>query len=180
MNNSKYKTGCSAGTYSISTSTSTCKNGFGTLSVNEYIQSTTGNITGIFDMSGGLFEYALSYLPGGSEIFGGASDGNHAGFTEPIDSKYYDLFTTQSPETNTTRFNACNNGACYGYGLIETKGWFQSYANFYDAAETPFTVPWMELGGSSYASFMTAGVTAINFGSGVAHEYDGSRVIISK
>ena len=129
---------------------------------------------------GGLYEYALSYLPGGSEIFGGTSDGNHAGFTESIDAKYYDLFTTQSPETSTNRFNACNNGPCYGYGLIETRGWFQSYDQFYDAAKTPFTVPWMELGGTSYVSFVTAGATAINFGSGAAHEYDGSRVIISK
>lgn len=48
---------------------STCVNGYGTSS--EYSQSTTGNITGVFDMAGGAPESVMGYTD--QETGGGGS-----------------------------------------------------------------------------------------------------------
>ena len=55
-NNSSYTTGCGA-TSANASSSGSCGNYFG--STSNYPQSTTGNITGIFDMSGSAFEYVM-------------------------------------------------------------------------------------------------------------------------
>ena len=55
--------------------------------------STTGNIYGIYDMSGGKFEYVMGYLKTSSTIWGATSNGNYAGFTNKPSSKYYDEYS---------------------------------------------------------------------------------------
>ncbi len=59
-NNNTFLTGCGGDTASES-GASTCKNAYGSKSNNIYNQSTTGNISGIFDMSGGAWEYVMGY-----------------------------------------------------------------------------------------------------------------------
>ena len=102
------------------------------------VASTTGNITGIYDMSGGVQEYVMGYFSGKSTIWGwGATNtGNHAGFSSAPDSKYYDDYTT------TNALTACNGGVCYGHALSETNKWYNDNANFVNAA-----VSWYSRGG---------------------------------
>ncbi|MDE5630188.1 MAG: hypothetical protein K2I70_01165, partial [Bacilli bacterium] len=95
-NNSEYKTGYSA---YPSTDQSDCPGVFGdggeynapyNTSVG-YLASTTGNITGVYDMSGGAYEYVASYLNGevGKSNFTNESLSNY-------DSKYFDVYNTNT------------------------------------------------------------------------------------
>ncbi len=72
-------------------------------------QSTTGNITGIYDMNGGAWEYVMGVLN---------KDIKNSEFDSLPDTKYYDSYTS------TTLSDACNGGVCYGHALSETAGWY--------------------------------------------------------
>ena len=98
-NNSSYKTGYSAlpstnqqtypGTYGDG---STYNNAYNTEI--GYLASTTGNITGVYDMSGGAHEYMASYRSGtlGSSGFTTTTIANY-------DSKYFDVYNASSAQT---------------------------------------------------------------------------------
>jgi len=78
--------------------------------INGQMASTTGNITGIYDMRGGTWEYVMANY--------NKTSGNSGINFETLDSKYYDLYTSLDLET------ACNGETCYGHALNETKEWF--------------------------------------------------------
>ena len=103
------------------------------------VASTTGNITGIYDMSGGVREYVMGYYSGASTTWGATSSSNYAGFSSAPDSKYYDDYTT------TYALTACNGGICYGHGLSETSNWYGDYATFVD-----LNYPWFIRGNGDY------------------------------
>ena len=77
--------------------------------------STTGNVTGIYDMSGGTIENVMGNY--NNKI-------GNAGFAIMPDSKYYDNYTTGDSLT------ACNGEICYGHALSETYYWY-GYYNFF-------------------------------------------------
>ena len=138
---SSYLTGRSSGTYSYfgKTANGTClynnitDRGNGTGSCGGGA-STTGNITGIYDMSGGTDEYVMGYLTTASTTWGASAGlGNDAGFTEAPASKYYDAYTTSENE-----LTACNGGICYGHALSETSNWSGATTYFVDD-----WIPWL-------------------------------------
>ena len=106
--------------------------------------STTGTIYGVYDMSGGAWEYVMANYNNMAA---------NSGFSEPLtlDSKYYNLYTTGDPST------ACNGEECKGHGLSETSGWYSDYHNMVNE-----TYPWL-LRGGHYGNDTAAGV----FGFGV-------------
>ena len=71
-------------------SNSSCLNSYGTKTDNIYNQSTTGNISGIFDMSGGVYEYVMGYTTGASTAYG-LSDFTTETFPK---DKYVDIYTS--------------------------------------------------------------------------------------
>ena len=99
-NNSSFKTGYSAllstnqqtypGTYGDG---ATYNNAYNT-SIG-YLATTTGNISGIYDMSGGAHEYVASYMSGqlGSSGFSATTLANY-------ESKYYDVYSSSSTSTS--------------------------------------------------------------------------------
>ena len=101
--------------------------------------STTGTIYGVYDMSGGAWEYVMANYNNMAA---------NSGFSEPLtlDSKYYNLYTTGDPST------ACNGEECKGHGLSETSGWYSDYHNMVNE-----TYPWLVRGGY-YESSTFAGV----------------------
>ena len=120
------------------------------------VASTTGNITGIYDMSGGAWEYVMGvFANSDGQLWSGNSTSKNSGFTGLLgsagtsytgvdfpDSKYYDDYTT------TNALTACNGGICYGHGLSEVNGWYSDYAGFVDV-----DYPWFKRGGFySYGS----------------------------
>ena len=119
--------------------------------------STTGNITGIYDMSGGAHEYVMGvFANSDGQVWSGNSTSWNSGFTGLVgesgtsyigtafpDSKYYDVYKATSG-TAISALTACNGGVCYGHGLSETKTWYNDDADFVDA-----NYPWFSRGGKS-------------------------------
>lgn len=99
------------------------------------VASTTGNITGVYDMSGGTYEYVMGYYSPASSTWGATSSYNYAGFSSQPNSKYYDDYTS------TNLLTACNGGICYGHGLSEVRNWYGDYVYFVDGS-----YPWFGRG----------------------------------
>ena len=111
-----------------------------------YLASTTGNISGIYDMSGGSFEYVAAYI-----------DGNlgSSGFTSlPTNSeKYFDKY---SSESGVTKFNnrilgdaTGEMGPFYTYNGTYSNNWLTDYAYFVDSS-----LQWVGRGGYYFSGFL--------------------------
>ena len=101
--------------------------------------STTGTIYGVYDMSGGAWEY----------VMGNYNDiAASSGFSEPLtlESKYYDKYTSNNVSL------ACNGSECLSHGLSETAGW-------YNDARTMVSeeYPWLVRGGY-YSHWTDSGI----------------------
>ena len=95
--------------------------------------STTGTIYGIYDMSGGSWEYVMGNY---NDIVGSS------GFSEPLtlDSKYYNKYTSS------TVSEACNGGVCYSHALSETAKWYSNASSVFLTEQ----YPWILRGGYCY------------------------------
>ena len=137
------------------------------------LASTTNNPTGIYDMSGGGWEYvAASYTTNLNES--GVSD------------TYGDYFGTKAhpPYVNTynfSNFNSCTYQTCGGQALYETNlsdsdgssQWNNNYSYFARSS-----IPWFARGGYyGYGSF--AGLFFAGSGSGNAGDYRAFRVALA-
>ena len=96
--------------------------------------STTGTIYGIYDMSGGSWEYVMGNY---NDVSGGS------GFSNPVtlDSKYYNKYTSEDAS------KACNGNECISHGLSETAGWYNDYHTMITE-----TYPWLLRGGYYYST----------------------------
>ena len=181
-NNSSYKTGYSAlpstnqqtypGTYGDG---NTYNNAYNT-SIG-YLATTTGNISGIYDMSGGAHEYVAGYMSGqlGSSGFSATTLANY-------DSKYYDVYSSSSTMTSyqyrilgdatgemgpfKTYLDGDNNSRYHN-------SWYGDYSNFVDS-----TSPWFARGGH-YINGVLAGQFYFSGGTGGAYTYIGFRLVLS-
>jgi hypothetical protein len=106
-----------------------------------YGASTTGTIYGIYDMSGGAWEYVMGvYEPNPIPITGAYDESGYSSTTTDsqynlltINSKYYDRYLTSLATT----------GAILGDATKEVAGWYSDYAYFIDAGS-----PWLFRGGN--------------------------------
>mgnify|MGYP002645476428 CR=1 FL=1 len=105
-----YITGCSYGAPSNGNTDYGCQYTYDA-NINGTGASTTGTIYGVYDMSGGAWEYVMGNY---NDVSG------NSGFSNPltIDSKYYNKYT------NTDVSIACNGSECLSHGLSETSGWY--------------------------------------------------------
>ena len=151
----------------------TCTNTYETLKGQK--ASTTGNITGVYDMSGGSYERVMGVLSNENGIpivtsesgFNGLlSDGNTvSGKVDLPEPKYYDLY---GKNENT----ACNNGACHGYGISETAGWNNDYYIF------PNTFPWFLRSGAIHHG-ATSGVFFLSSNHGPSQNDVTFRIVLT-
>ena len=111
--------------------------------------STTGTIYGIYDMSGGAYEYVMGVY---NKTIG------ESGFSSLPDTKYYNNYT----ETSYT-----------GHALTETKNWYSDVASFIDTS-----YPWFGRGGN-YNYGANAGVLDFSNFSGISGSIMSSRPVIS-
>ena len=133
--------------------------------------STTGTIYGIYDMSGGAYEYVMGVSADtNGKPRSGKDSSSNSGFTGMLsdgttytgvpfpDSKYYNLYT----------------GSSYiGHALTETKNWYSDDASFVSSSH-----PWFIRGG--YSSFNTsAGVFYFHYNNGNSSGDSSSRLVIS-
>ena len=148
--------------------------------------STTGNIYGIYDMSGGAWEYVMgAFANSDGIIWSGETLEKNSGFKgkvgpdgvdkeglEWLSEKYYDVYkahteTTISPDT------ACNGGICYGHALTETTNWYGDYLEFIYAGDS-----WI-LRGGAVSNESSAGIFASYHSSGKASAFSTSRVVFT-
>ncbi len=104
-------TGCSYGSPSNENTDYGCQYTYD-MDINGTGSSTTGNIYGIYDMSGGSWEYVMGNY---NDII------SESGFVSMPESKYYDKYTSENVNT------ACNGNECLSHGLSETPSWYDDY-----------------------------------------------------
>ena len=133
-------------------------------------QSTTGNIYGVYDMSGGAYEYVMSNMKNSSNAF----YSNGSGFTTTPDAKYYDSYKYDTSNTSYARGKL-------GDATKETLatfgnpggGWYSDYA-FFPLA----TINWFFRGGY-YDSGASAGVFYFDYSSGNYSRNVSARAVLS-
>ena len=117
-------------------------------------QSTSGNITGVYDMSGGAWEYVM----GNYNKTAGSSGLTVSG----IPAEHIDIYSGTSVAASHL-----------GDALGETAGWYSDYADFVFSSP-----PWFKRGGY-YNDGGSAGVFNFSFYTGEGDTNDGFRVALS-
>ena len=118
-------------------------------------QSTTGNITGVYDMSGGAYEYVM---------------GNYNKMAK--DSR---LTISTVPTGHIDIYSGTSVSASHlGDALGETAGWYSDYARFVNSISS-----WFNRGGYYYGGDDSAGVFYFSSGSGGGFDSIGFRVVLS-
>ena len=154
-NNSNYITGCGANVENGS-QVSTCEISYGS-NIDNYPQSTTGNITGIFDMSGGVWEV----------VMGNYNDYiSYSDFDVMPEDKYYDKYTI------TSYSSGCNTPNCKGHSLTETKSWYSDFG-FNSSSSSPWIIR-----GANAAAGQFGGIFSYSSTSGSTKNDIGFRVSI--
>ena len=156
-NNSSYTTGCGASGANLA-ATSTCEIAYGS-GVSSYPQSTTGNISGIFDISGGAYEYQMGvYTNATNDLYSGMCDYYQSGYKGLYGNPSGNASCNSSITSNTTGLDypnlkyyktypssswasSVNN---LGDALGETNAWYKDFNYFVSAS-----APWFSRGGYS-------------------------------
>ena len=165
-NCSSYVTGIGANSVSASQSSSTC-----TTATNKYngakgvLASTTGNVTGVYDMSGGAWEYTMGNMSSasGSYTFYPSNSSFASSWYTADTSKYVTTYAYDSSnESNQTAYNRGRLGDATAETLLSASssgGWYSDYAHF------PY---------SSYSWFLRGGYYIGSTGAGVFRFYGSS------
>ena len=148
--------------------------------------STTGNVYGVYDMSGGAYEYVMGVMENASKtktLMSGYSVSSNSGFKSTLtdnqlytgssrgipDSKYYDLYSF-STENNTS---SSYNRYIKGDATKETLKWNDDNADFINNEN-----PWFHRGGTYY-EYGGAGIFNFGRNTGQAHGMITFRVVLS-
>ena len=174
-NNSDYKTGYSAvlttdqskypGTYGNNASITQPYN-----TKTGYLASTTGNISGVYDMSGGTHEYMASFTSLGTSEFE----------SDPRDiygNKYFDKYlesSTISSYNNRILGDATGEfGPFYIRDGFNVNGWWENSSNFLDS-----TGYWVDRGGYNMNGFL-GGILYFGRSAGKDFSHIGFRIVLS-
>ena len=146
--------------------------------------STTGNITGIYDMSGGAWEYVMGVMQdntGTNTPMSGYRSSYNSGFTGKLydsgnftdftgtpfpNTKYYDLYAFA------TNLNSANR--ILGDATGEVRGWYGDSDDFVYSSN-----PWFFRGGN-YGNGSGAGVFNFNNYYGNASDFVSFRVVLAR
>lgn len=194
-------TGCAGNnvTAEVISNVSSCANPYNTSK--GMLASTTGNISGIYDMSGGNWEYVMGVIQdetgkvyslnssinnsGFKGKYGSSAGGeNTTGITFPGDKRYYNLYKANANTLGDDTWWIYNNGML-GDATKEVantkenasggdKGlWYNDYSAF-----PTVNAPWFERGGSG-AGGAKAGILHFGRGNGAANTNGSSRSVLA-
>ncbi len=184
-NNSDYKTGYSAaantdqssyqGTYGNTNSKLTEPYNTPT----GYLASTTGNISGIYDMSGGAHEYMAAYMDGNPKDSGFT---NESELAKEVSDGYVDKYPKESTWTSyNKRILGDATGEMGPFYYYYDKDSNKRYHNVWYADASYFvdsSSPWFNRGGH-YDYGVLAGQFDFNGYTGGAHSHIGFRLVLS-
>ena len=170
-----------------------------------YLASTTGNITGVYDMSGGAWEYVMGimldkngkpmsgrnskYNSGFNGTFGCPTcDSDNSGLTSlttgipfPSDTRYYDTYAyAENDETYNRRILGDATGEMGPFATVTYGSQNRQIGSWY-ADEAWFVyhgLPWF-IRGTTFHRGLGAGVFAFGHAYGHAYGNDSFRVVLS-
>ncbi len=153
----QYITGCSYGSLSNGNTDYGCQYNYN-VDINGTGASTTGNIYGVYDMSGGSVEYVMGNY--NDEV-------GSSGFEIMPELKYYDKYTSDIIS------DECNGNICLSHGLSEVDAWYNDSMTLGNK-----TSPWLYNGGSYFVS-ANAGIYYHFKFYGNAHYTTSFRLVLS-
>ena len=180
---SQYLTGC--GSTAGSATSKTC-NAYNT--TDGMLASTTGNITGIYDMSAYTRTYVMGVMQdntGTNTPMSGNSSSSNSGFTGKIydsgnfteysgvalpTSKYYDLYDYGTTYNDQIAYNRRILGDATG----EVVAWYDDYSGFVSTGH-----PWFVRGRSNYTNPTYAGVFTFYWDSGKSYTMHTFRSVLA-
>ena len=153
------------------------------LNSNSGVASTTGNKTGIYDMSGGAWEYVMGYTTSSSTI-GGTSEITSIYsdfFTNSIYTKYWDKYTSNSQTQYNNRILGDATGELGPFknsddldgGARPKSSWYKDYSNFAYSSN-----PWF-IRGATWNGGTISGVFAFSRDFGGTHIYNSFRIVMT-
>ncbi len=160
-NNSNFKTGYAANTEDAAQSTTnfsiwTAQTG--------YLASTTGNISGVYDMSGGAYEYMAAILDNAFESTGFSST--------DITGKYSSYFDIYSSSVTSYKKRILGDATSeLGPFIDTTSSWYSDDARIFDLV-------WIGRGGNKHYGTAAGQFASLSL-SGVTHAYDGTRLSLT-
>ena len=170
--NSNYITGQAGSGVSVSGTTST--NAYNT--PNGQKASTTGNVTGVYDMSGGAYEYTAAYVNNGN----GSLTSYGSTLVNAV-AKYKDVYSKGSSDDREPNYQMSTpDRGHYGDAVWETSNsdnsgsgsWYSDHSSFPNSS-----VPFF-LRGGLYGGTSNAGVFDFDYNSGYNHSYYSFRVVV--
>ncbi|HIU23122.1 MAG TPA: type II secretion system protein [Candidatus Fimihabitans intestinipullorum] len=136
--------------------------------------STTGNIYGIYDMSGGVWERVVASVVNQDGTFVSAS----SGFSSKPESKYYDEYAYN---TDLHNFNISKLGDAMKETRKKTSGnnqnWYNDYTLMPGSYSDCTTCVWVDRGGAA-GSGSSAGLFGVHRRTGDAWTHGGSRAVV--
>ena len=168
-NSSSYITGSAGNSASASGNTGTTTDYTSTQGVKA---STTGTVYGVYDMSGGAWEYVAGYVNNGH--------GNLTNYGSSLvngDAKTKNVYSKASSDSYENNYNA--NSSKYGDAVYETStngsgstSWYGDYSYFPGAS-----IPFFRRGGY-YNVGTFAGVFCFDYGDGNSNGYNSFRPVL--
>ncbi len=154
--------------------------------------STTGNMYGVYDMSGGAVEYVMGVLA--NDKIGGVCLSDKIGdvclrgsgfVTEPAkintlpESKYYDIYTLSDNTTTHERghLGDATREILEKFGQEYYGGWNQDRSSF-PLASNSYVVPWFTRG-NNFRNRSETGIFTFGRDSGYGHESESFRSVLS-
>ena len=147
--------------------------GSGNAYVTNVGQSTTGTVHGVYDMSGGAWEYVAAYVNNGNSNLT-----NYGSSLVNGDAKTKNVYSKGSSDSRDNNYSA--NSGKYGDAVYETSAngnsssssWYGDYSNF------PYTSgPFFERGGN-YNNGTGAGVFYFSNSNGISYGGDSFRPVL--
>ena len=177
-NCSTYTTGIGADTVSASESSTTC-----TTEANKYngtkgvLASTTGNVYGVYDMSGGAWEYVMGNMSSTADTY--TFYGNESGFASSwyndySNQKYVNTYANGTTSDDQSAYNRGRLGDATGEVVLSTGGkggWYNDIAYFPYYGDSWF------IRGGYYGYGSSAGVFGFGNGDGNAR-YGSARAAL--
>ena len=177
-NCSTYTTGIGADTVSASESSTTC-----TTEANKYngtkgvLASTTGNVYGVYDMSGGAWEYVMGNMSSTADTY--TFYGNESGFASSwyndySNQKYVNTYANGTTSNDQSAYNRGRLGDATGEVVLSTGGkggWYNDIAYFPYYGDSWF------IRGGYYGYGSSAGVFGFGNGDGNAR-YGSARAAL--
>ena len=177
-NCSTYTTGIGGDTVSTSPSSTTC-----TTEANKYngekgvLASTTGNVYGVYDMSGGAYEYVMGNMSSTADTYTFYS--SSAGFASSwynSNQKYVNTYANGTTERDQSAYNRGRLGDATGEVVLSTGGsggWYNDYAYFPSSSN-----PWFVRGGECYSGSIAGVFYFDNNNSDASNRYSAHAALV--